>query len=715
SRTNALLGLGASDVRSLSIAASVGAAFNVDVPLGGETYTLVLQPFSIRAPGYEVRAQLADGSWISTDPGPVRTLRGVTAESPAIRVAGALLDDGLYATVLFPDGERYWIEPVGGRLGLGDPSMHAIYHNADVLPTGMVCGFDAAGHAEEHPAPGGAVAGGIDTLCVAELATDADVEYFNDYGSIAAVQNRIEMVVNTSNLQYESEVGIRHTLTTQLVRTSEPDPYSSFNNTDLLCQFVNEWSINQQSIQRDVAQLFTGREITGNVIGQAAELGSICNSNGCTNFPCNCGQFGTSGSYCFVQSDFNNNFSCATDLTAHELGHLWNAQHCSCPSNTMNPSITCTNTFNAALTRPVIMAYRDTLPCLDCLGPLTWTFPDGRPDLVDPAGSTTVRVEVAAGLETPVLNSGSLIYSIDGAPFASSPMTPVAPNVYDAVFPAAPCGSIVNYYFRVALESGGVAFEPGNAPDSTFAAAYGTGLSIAFEDDFETNQGWTVTNSGGLTDGPWERGIPAGGGDRGDPPTDFDGSGRCYLTDNVPGNSDVDGGSTTLTSPVMDASQGTTLIAYARWYHNSFGGAPFSDTFLVDVSDNGGASWQSLEVVGPDGPEVSGGWFAKSFPITDAGIDATNQFRIRFIAQDLGEGSVVEAGVDAVRLVSILCDKTPPCTGDFDDDGVVGPADLAALLADWGPCVGCPTDLDDDDTVGPADLAVLLAAWGPCP
>ena len=49
---------------------------------------------------------------------------------------------------------------------------------------------------------------------------------------------------------------------------------------------------------------------------------------------------------------------------------------------------------------------------------------------------------------------------------------------------------------------------------------------------------------------------------------------------------------------------------------------------------------------------------------------------------------------------------------DFDQDGVVGPADLAQLLAAWGKCPGCPQDLNGDGQVGPADLADLLATWG---
>ncbi len=46
---------------------------------------------------------------------------------------------------------------------------------------------------------------------------------------------------------------------------------------------------------------------------------------------------------------------------------------------------------------------------------------------------------------------------------------------------------------------------------------------------------------------------------------------------------------------------------------------------------------------------------------------------------------------------------------DLDGDGVVGPADLAILLAAWGG--DGPADLNGDGEVGPEDLAILLAAW----
>ena len=52
--------------------------------------------------------------------------------------------------------------------------------------------------------------------------------------------------------------------------------------------------------------------------------------------------------------------------------------------------------------------------------------------------------------------------------------------------------------------------------------------------------------------------------------------------------------------------------------------------------------------------------------------------------------------------------------GDIDGDGVVGTADLLALLAAWGPTRGpCAlADLDLTGAVGTSDLLILLGSWG---
>jgi hypothetical protein len=54
----------------------------------------------------------------------------------------------------------------------------------------------------------------------------------------------------------------------------------------------------------------------------------------------------------------------------------------------------------------------------------------------------------------------------------------------------------------------------------------------------------------------------------------------------------------------------------------------------------------------------------------------------------------------------------PPCAADLDQNGTVGPSDLATLLGSWG-AFG-PADLNGNGMVDAPDLSLLLAAWGGC-
>ncbi len=73
------------------------------------------------------------------------------------------------------------------------------------------------------------------------------------------------------------------------------------------------------------------------------------------------------------------------------------------------------------------------------------------------------------------------------------------------------------------------------------------------------------------------------------------------------------------------------------------------------------------------------------------------------------------AGAGGFASTFLVDNITEPCPWDIDGSGIVGAADLLALLFDWGPCKGCAADFDGDGIVGASDLLALLFNWGPCP
>jgi hypothetical protein len=347
------------------------------------------------------------------------------------------------------------------------------------------------------------------------------------------------------------------------------------------------------------------------------------------------------------------------------------------------------------------------------------SFPGGLPAIVPPATPTPLTVRVFSVNES-LVGTPSMFHRTAPGPFTETPLSPIGGNDYTVTLPGIDCDEVLEYYFRAEASISGTVLNPSGAPASTYSPSVGT-FSTLFTDNAETNMGWTVQNGVGLVDGAWDRGVPVNC-NRGDPPADGDGSGQCWLTDNSSANgcnSDVDDGSTTLLSPILDASMGDLTLAYDRWYSNNFGALPGADVFVVEFSTTGGSSWQNLETVGPTGPGTTGGWVHREFLLSSVpGFTPTSQFRIRFTASDLpGQGSVVEAGVDGIELRSFQCvDVKNPCPADCapaGGDGIIDIADLLDLLAQWGGPGPC--DTNGDDTINIADLLDLLAAWGACP
>jgi len=335
------------------------------------------------------------------------------------------------------------------------------------------------------------------------------------------------------------------------------------------------------------------------------------------------------------------------------------------------------------------------------------SFPDGLVTFVHPTNGATMRVLIEpAGDQPDPATARLFVEVVGGDDYTEIAMTPLGNDLYEAQFPPAPCDGTVNYYVGVTTVGGIFVTEPPDAPADHFTALVASGLATVFADSFESDLGWTVQNIN-LTTGAWVRVDPVGTTAQPEEDNPLGVGTMCYVTGQGvpgggPGDADVDGGPTILTSPTFDLSApGRYVLEYARWFYNDDG----DDRLVVEVSEDDGASWVQVEsFLG------LGGWNTVQWDLDDF-VTPTATVKVRFSTADNPNNSLTEAAVDDVRI--LLLDCAAAC-GDFDGDGDVDLTDFTAFQLCFGgsnnpPAPTCPPGVDADcDGDGDVDLADFL-------
>jgi len=227
---------------------------------------------------------------------------------------------------------------------------------------------------------------------------------------------------------------------------------------------------------------------------------------------------------------------------------------------------------------------------------------------------------------------------------------------------------------------------PGAPATGTYDFVAGPALTMAF-DNMESADGWTVpaTYPGDTpvaTSGTWVRAQPVGSlaqiGSNHTP-----GGTQCWITGNAnpgdpPGVNDVDGGHTTLLTSTFNAVAGGNLhpiLSYWKYYSNNVGDNPNEDPWRVYLSNNGGTTWARIE----NTTRSTDGWQRVVFNISDV-MTPTSNMRMRFVANDSTNLSLVEAGVDDWALYGY--------SSALGVDGPHAPAELALQPAFPNPARG---------------------------
>jgi hypothetical protein len=249
-------------------------------------------------------------------------------------------------------------------------------------------------------------------------------------------------------------------------------------------------------------------------------------------------------------------------------------------------------------------------------------------------------------------------YSLNFGPMQALVMTATGnPDEYSAPIPPQPLGTLVQYYIQAANDLGGRFTHPQDAPGVLNTFFVGA-LDRAVDADMETDPGWTEGPSS-ATRGVWERADPVGVIKfvQGQPfqlqPEDDHTPAPgvlCWVTGaggGFPGDTAVsNGGQTTLQTDVYDLSgEQYVRMTFWLWYSNHLGSA-IDDELNIDVSTNGGLTWTVLDARSENTHES---WEKVRYDLMDL-VPVTSEMKFRFVARDVGDASLVEAGVDDFRI-----------------------------------------------------------------
>ena len=300
-----------------------------------------------------------------------------------------------------------------------------------------------------------------------------------------------------------------------------------------------------------------------------------------------------------------------------------------------------------------------------------------NPPTIVPRGQATQVVFQASG----ALVAGSETLHVRAnasAMFQSIPMSSIGSGMFAADLPPFDCGDSPEFYVSAQSGQCGQVFDPAGGPNAAYGIGVGT-ADIAFGDDFEANLGWTTAVLGAST-GQWERVIPINDPSwQYDPASDGDGSGRCFVTDNGAGNTDIDGGSVELTSPATVITDADSVVTFLRYQSLTDEGG--DDLLEVAISADGGISFQTVRAfqtsTAPD-------WNLETITaaeLASAGVTVGSNMVVRFTAGDLGSATIHEAGIDGFAVQTVSCDPSDVGTvycSPAVQNSTGGPATLSA-------------------------------------
>ncbi len=330
----------------------------IDVEIQGAMVTLRLIPRPLQEHDPVIMVQREDGTLERYLPLPSNLYVGDVDNFMGSSVTAAFRNGKLHADVRLTPTILWRIQPLSDLTTGGDPSLHMVWNAQNVGPSPAGRCGNPDGPAEQpgeqpggpghdhthHVAPEvdginivkpaesdeerepGSGGGGAETdgggygpranPWDAQLAVDVDCYLYNNYNNVQDTIDFVYQVIGAANARFSSQIGFNHLVTHILVRTScAGDPYATPNpdsaNEILIRMRDVVWNASNP-VPRNIAMLFTGRNLDGAVVGLAYE------PSACT---------GADGGHCLIEADFSAFNQARYTIAKHELGHTWDAGH----------------------------------------------------------------------------------------------------------------------------------------------------------------------------------------------------------------------------------------------------------------------------------------------------------------------------------------------------------------------------------------------------
>jgi hypothetical protein len=298
----------------------------------GRHFDLNLEPNDLFTPDSRV-LWVGDGAAIEQAPSNI-FYRGEVAGQPGswVRVT---LQDGVLNGVIWTPEEMYFVRPARRFSASAPASAMVAYRLSDTSDEGppVSCGieheplssslksFGAAAAALGGSAADAGTALATGSFEQADIALVGDFEYYSSHGANSATD--MQAILNLVDGIYRSELGVTLRVTTTVVYTTSSDPFSGTTDPlSLLVEFSNYRNqVSSPVYAADLAHLFTGRDLSGSVVG-IAYLPGLCSK-----------PYGVG-----LSQDVGNTNDLLVKLVAHEIGHNFNAPHDDSSSCTLHPN-----------------------------------------------------------------------------------------------------------------------------------------------------------------------------------------------------------------------------------------------------------------------------------------------------------------------------------------------------------------------------------------